>query len=303
MNSQISKWKKVKKSGAFYRNVKKRYQNILGSKVSIGNTLNVSVKEAAGDPVDEQNDFASSNAVEPSGSNENAFIQEVEPRCLEEDEDVINNWEVELDELDEENQSNINSAERNIEFVRRMRLWAVSFNVPQVALRALFQNINSRFPNTLPRDPRTLLKTYQTVTITKVGNGSYWHHGLELSLRQMFAELSDIPNAISLNVSMDGFPIYKSSKLEFWPILFNIYEIISQKPMIIGIYCGKGKPSDLSAYLQPFVEEAKILLEEGLLFNNKLIKLKLRCFICDSPARAFIKGKKYFIKLPYMFLM
>lgn len=226
---------------------------------------------------------------EPSSSNDNSFNQEAESSP---EEDEINNWEVELDELHEEIYSNIINAERDAEFRKNIRKWAVSFNVPHVALKALFQNINSRFPNTLPRDPRTLLKTYQTVVITKVGNGSYWHHGFEISLRQIFAEISGIPNVISINVNMDGLPIYKSSKLEFWPILFNIYEIPSIKPMIIGLYCGKGKPSDLSAYLLPFVEEAKILLEEGLNLNNKLINLKLRCFICDSPARAFIKGRK-----------
>ncbi|KAG5887664.1 hypothetical protein JTB14_037662 [Gonioctena quinquepunctata] len=47
----------------------------------------------ADDP-DEQKVFASCNADEPSGYNENTFIQEVEPRSLEEDEYIMNNWEV-----------------------------------------------------------------------------------------------------------------------------------------------------------------------------------------------------------------
>lgn len=104
-----------------------------------------------------------------------------------------------------------------------------------------------------------------------------------------------MPKNISCNINLDGLPIYKSSRYEFWPILFNIYEFPKLKPMIIGIYCGKGKPSDLTAYLQPFVEEAKVLIRDGLLINNTKISLTLRCFICDSPARAFIKGKLEFI--------
>ena len=285
--SYLSTWKQIKRSGAFRRKIKKCYKNIVDSEI-IGEKINLTVSE--GNP-DKQNVFRST-VEEPTNSNDSAFIQEVEMRSLEEQDASINNWELELDECNEEMHSNLIEAERNIEFRKSIRLWAVSFNVPHVALKALFQRINSRFRNTLPQDPRTLLKTYQTVLIRKVGNGSYWHHGFELSLRQIFAEMSDILNKISINVNMDGLPIFKSSKLELWPILFNIYEIPNIKPMIIGIYCGKGKPSDLSAYLQPFVEEAKILLEEGLHFSNKVINIKLRCFICDSPARAFIKGRK-----------
>lgn len=109
----------------------------------------------------------------------------------------------------------------------------------------------------------------------------------------MFVDVPDIliPQTISCNINMDGLPIYRSNKLEFWPILLNICELPSLRPMVIGIYCGKGKPSDLLAYLQPFVEEARILLQDGLIVNNSRITVKLRCFIYDSPARAFIKGK------------
>lgn len=73
--------------------------------------------------------------------------------------------------------------EKNALLRKNIRLWAISFNVSHLALKELFQHINHRFPNSLPRDPRTLLKTLQTVVITKVGNGSYWHQGFELNLR------------------------------------------------------------------------------------------------------------------------
>lgn len=89
---------------------------------------------------------------------------------------------------------------------------------------------------------------------------------------------------------MDGLPIYKSSKDEFWPILFNIFEMPEIKPMVIGIYCGKHKPVDLTEFLSPFVEEMKTVLENGIDINQHNISVKIRCFICDSPARAFIKG-------------
>lgn len=75
-----------------------------------------------------------------------------------------------------------------------------------------------------------------------------------------------------------------------WPILFNIYEEEGLKPMIIGIFYGKTKPKRVEEYLGPFVEEAIPILQSGIVINQHTLKVKLRSFICDSPARAFIKG-------------
>lgn len=62
-----------------------------------------------------------------------------------------------------------------------------------------------------------------------------------------------------------------------------------------GIYEGEGKPSDLDAYLGLFVKEMKELEENGLVITlgstESRIQVKIRAFICDSPARALIKGK------------
>lgn len=62
----------------------------------------------------------------------------------------------------------------------------------------------------------------------------------------------------------------------------------------IGIYAGDGKPEDLDTFLGPFVTEMQ-QLQEGLKITDKsqrgkLIHVNLRAFICDSPARAMIKG-------------
>lgn len=100
---------------------------------------------------------------------------------------------------------------------------------------------------------------------------------------------------IHLNFNFDGLPIHKSSKQEFWPILCNIFEIPEQDPFIIGIYYGSGKPKDLDDYLKDFVAEMLLILENGIHIEQlqKTIKINIRCFICDSPARAFIKGITY----------
>lgn len=60
--------------------------------------------------------------------------------------------------------------------------------------------------------------------------------------------------------------------------------------MPIAIWCGEAKPNDLNEYLNLFVNELKHLLVEPIAMNDHLIFVKLRCFICDTPARAYLKG-------------
>lgn len=60
--------------------------------------------------------------------------------------------------------------------------------------------------------------------------------------------------------------------------------------MTIAIWCGDSKPSDCNAYLSEFVTELKHLLENGLKVNDHEIVIRIRCFICDTPARALLKG-------------
>lgn len=54
----------------------------------------------------------------------------------------------------------------------------------------------------------------------------------------------------------------------------------------------KGKPSPLQIFLEDFVNELFQLLHEGFLFENKLYVIKVHSFICDTPARAYIKCTK-----------
>lgn len=61
-------------------------------------------------------------------------------------------------------------------------------------------------------------------------------------------------------------------------------------PMAIAIFYGKTKPTSLEDFLKQLVEELIDVLNHGVLINNYKIEIKLRCFICDSPARAFLKG-------------
>lgn len=106
--------------------------------------------------------------------------------------------------------------------------------------------------------------------------------------------------SINININIDGLPVFKSAKTQLWPILFNIEEIPSAKPMAIAIFSGDFKPTNLEEFLRPFVCELTEVLSNGVVVNGHKIDVRLRCIICDSPARAFIKGKLEIILRTYL---
>lgn len=64
------------------------------------------------------------------------------------------------------------------------------------------------------------------------------------------------------------------------------------EPFFAAIWCGKSKPP-CKEYLEPFISEMKDLMSEGLIVNSHLIKVKFGFCVCDTPARALIKGIVY----------
>lgn len=191
--------------------------------------------------------------------------------------------------------SNISEDEEVENFTEMIKKWAISFNISQAALKELIAVYNHSFGKhileKLPTDPRTLLRTPQKIEmIVPMDGGSYWYPGVKYCLELYFKSL-DKSISISLNINIDGIPIYKSSKTQFWPILFTVHEIDNFVPMVAGIYCGDRKPASVQRYLQRLVEELQPLIEHGLTINNNKLHVKIRCFICDAPARSMIKGK------------
>lgn len=107
--------------------------------------------------------------------------------------------------------------------------------------------------------------------------------------------MEEVPDIVYLNLNFDGLSTFKSTKKEFWPILCNLYGKPEIEPFIVGIYYGSWKRKNLNEYLEDFVTEVHNILKNGIQISKEgithTISIKIRCFICDSPARAFIKGK------------
>lgn len=60
----------------------------------------------------------------------------------------------------------------------------------------------------------------------------------------------------------------------------------------LSIY--SAKPS-MNTFLKAFVNELNEILCDGLAIGNKKVSFKIRCFICDTPARAAIRGMYKYI--------
>lgn len=194
----------------------------------------------------------------------------------------------------------------------KLRSWVIRHNVTRRTVNDLLIILSEFGLNWLPKDSRSLCKTPKVVKIISTSNGKYWYHGIETNIRHIFSNL--IENiTLKLDFNIDGVPLFKSSGTEFWPILGRIYsksEFIPKflfltlnfieydiftdfpkiSPFTISVWCGAKKPKPVNEYLAPFVEELNSLIEHGIDVNNHHICIKVRCFICDTPARCLLKG-------------
>lgn len=179
------------------------------------------------------------------------------------------------------------SVKEEEDFEEKLIDWIDLYNISKRGVNRLLSILNSE-GHSLPRDYRTLLRTDTKIKTVPLAGGMYWHNGLKKCLLRIFGNFKESAK-LSLNFNIDGLPIYKSSKETFWPILANLHDFPKIRPIVVGIWSGEGKPV-LNEYLEPFVNELLELIENGLSVNGHNFELNIRAFICDSPARAYIKG-------------
>lgn len=100
-----------------------------------------------------------------------------------------------------------------------LREWALEFQATHRSIDGLLKVLTIIGVKGLPKDCRTLLKTPRQVQIVQISGGQYWHNGFKEISEIMNLNETECVNKVSLNVNMDGLPIGRSSKSEFWPIL------------------------------------------------------------------------------------
>lgn len=70
-------------------------------------------------------------------------------------------------------------------------------------------------------------------------------------------------------MNIDGFPLFRSSSGQFWPILGRLENIGKWEPFIIGLFYGNSKPKNASTYLNVLVEEINQLVAHGIVYADE----------------------------------
>jgi hypothetical protein len=140
----------------------------------------------------------------------------------------------------------------------------------------------------------------------RLENGQFAYLSIRENLQFMIdrnlIRMDDLPTDedgryfIGIDLSADGLPLYKSSRLNLWPILLRVWG--SSICLPIACFCGFGK-ADVTNFTLQLTAELRELLEEGMLVGSYIIrttKSNIR-FICDAPARAYLQVVKGHVAL------
>lgn len=177
-----------------------------------------------------------------------------------------------------------------INFKNKFRHWVISHNISSNAVTQLLKILNP-IVNFLPLDYRSLMETPRKTPTIKLKNGEMYYFGLanKLLFRMKQGIKSQSCNKLSIQINIDGIPLFKSSSTEFYPILGMCTNLIDNSPFAIAIFCGCGKPDPLDLFLKNFVEEINLLKQNFIEFDNRKFMVDISFILCDAPARAYIK--------------
>ena len=193
---------------------------------------------------------------------------------------MSDNVAVDVDDNDDEESDNQS-------LTSDLRSWINKHRPSREAANDLLRILLSNGLN-VPKDSRTLMKTpRQVATLEKCG-GTYNYVGIKKGILVASEHLDLVGiECIELSINIDGVPLSKSSNSQLWPILGSING--SSFVFIIAMFHASSKPNSVHEYLQDFITESKQLIESGIEINSTMYQFSIKCFICDCPARSFLK--------------
>ncbi|XP_035703854.1 uncharacterized protein LOC118434429 [Folsomia candida] len=195
------------------------------------------------------------------------------------------------------NSNLVEGDELEVDLKDRLANWAVQHNITSTAIDDLLGILSAHVTGSnLPKCAKGLVGTPKNYEISEIQGGSYHHFGLKQKLL-FLSKVFTIPRdgVLWIILGIDGLPISKSSKKQFWPILGRCINVANNVPFLIGLYYSdNSKPVDVSEFLQPFVTEFKKLSQEGIRINGILYQVRLQCIVADAPARNLIKQTSAF---------
>ncbi|XP_072141646.1 uncharacterized protein [Dermacentor andersoni] len=174
-----------------------------------------------------------------------------------------------------------------------LRQWSLQSSVPHDVITNLLKVLRSySCLRELPNSARALLSTPRVANVTLMDSGQYCHFGLCEGLHSALTHVVHVPDPIVIHVNVDGLPLTKSTRGQFWPILCRVSNCKPSEPFPVGVFFGECKPSQANVYLQPFVRDLKSVLQEGLTLGSKNFAVQVGALICDAPAKSYVLGIK-----------
>lgn len=197
---------------------------------------------------------------------------------------------------EEEEPREVNNDDQEWNEVTELKNWAIRSNISQTQLDDLLLILRRRLLPGLPACSKTFLKTaaadYTIQNCEHVDGsvGEFLYFGIAKNLQKTVNPTLHEQTVLRLQINIDGLPLYRSSSRQFWPILGKVqFQPDVYKPFPIAIYSGTHKPNNLNEYFGSFIEEINGLMESGIVIDGRQFEVCIGCFICDRPARSFIK--------------
>ena len=193
-----------------------------------------------------------------------------------------------MEEGNEEAQEQDPQEPIHLTVVEKLAKLGFKFNLPHGAITGFGQILKEDFKYDIKPDARSTMRT----TRKRPQSAHFHHFGLVKGLRmKLDSGLKADDGVIRINTNVDGIPVFKKSrsKIQFWPILAQAMDCNDSEPFEVSVYCGKTKPPSVDDFMQPFLDEAIDLSENGLVWRGKHYRVEFRAMICDAQARYFIK--------------
>lgn len=173
--------------------------------------------------------------------------------------------------------------------------WYVTHSVSLNCFSDLLDILRPHFIE-LPKDPRTLLKAATPkcdLSVQNVSKGSYYHFGIQNGVSMLLDKCSCTRDFsyVSVQLNIDGVPLFKSTNGQFWPVLGKLELPVRSEPFVVGLFYGESKPSNLD-FLTDVIAECKLLQRDGIEYGEQVLDFNIHSVICDAPARAFVKNIK-----------
>uniref|UniRef100_A0A182YRG9 Uncharacterized protein n=1 Tax=Anopheles stephensi TaxID=30069 RepID=A0A182YRG9_ANOST len=93
-----------------------------------------------------------------------------------------------------------------------------------------------------------------------IAEGEFWYAGIRSVLNNHFRNVQPTVSLFSFNFSVDGLPLHKRTRKQFWQILMSIQEMPEVPVLMVGNFCGESKTQSTEEYLRPLVNELNELM-------------------------------------------